>query len=140
MTPAASRRSTRRFTAGAESPTRSPTSRKDRRASSRSRTTIRWSVLSISPLFRGRTQRITLERRRSATNHTMQRQRVERDPMSTRTAATGTATHAGTDRMPLLGMDHVELYVGSAAQASFFYRQAFGFREVAFRGLETGSR
>jgi 4-hydroxyphenylpyruvate dioxygenase len=37
-------------------------------------------------------------------------------------------------------MDHIELYVGNAAQAAFYFTRAFGFREVAYRGLETGSR
>jgi 4-hydroxyphenylpyruvate dioxygenase len=44
------------------------------------------------------------------------------------------------DFMPLNGVDHVELYVGNAAQAAYFYTHAFGFREVAYRGLETGDR
>lgn len=44
------------------------------------------------------------------------------------------------DPMPLLGIDHVELYVGNAAQAAFYYAGAFGFRTVAYAGLETGSR
>jgi 4-hydroxyphenylpyruvate dioxygenase len=44
------------------------------------------------------------------------------------------------DFMPLHGIDHVELYVGNAAQAAYFYAHAFGFREVAYAGLETGSR
>jgi 4-hydroxyphenylpyruvate dioxygenase len=42
--------------------------------------------------------------------------------------------------MPLHGIDHVELYVGNAAQAAHFYQSAFGFRPVAFAGLETGQR
>jgi len=42
--------------------------------------------------------------------------------------------------MPLNGIDHVELYVGNAAQAAFFFEHAFGFRPVAFAGLETGRR
>src|SRR5687767_3829343 len=42
--------------------------------------------------------------------------------------------------MPLHGIDHVELYVGNATQAAHFYRWAFGFRPVAFAGLETGQR
>jgi 4-hydroxyphenylpyruvate dioxygenase len=42
--------------------------------------------------------------------------------------------------MPLHGIDHVELWVGNAAQASYYFRHAFGFREVAFSGLETGVR
>jgi 4-hydroxyphenylpyruvate dioxygenase len=44
------------------------------------------------------------------------------------------------DFMPLHGIDHVELYVGNAAQASYFYMRALGFREVAYAGLETGVR
>jgi 4-hydroxyphenylpyruvate dioxygenase len=42
--------------------------------------------------------------------------------------------------MPLNGIDHVELYVGNALQAAHYYRHAFGFREVAYSGLETGVR
>jgi 4-hydroxyphenylpyruvate dioxygenase len=42
--------------------------------------------------------------------------------------------------MPLHGIDHVELYVGNAAQAAYFYAHAFGFRPVAYAGLETGLR
>ncbi len=42
--------------------------------------------------------------------------------------------------MPLNGIDHVELYVGNARQAAYFYAHAFGFTEVAYKGLETGSR
>jgi 4-hydroxyphenylpyruvate dioxygenase len=45
-----------------------------------------------------------------------------------------------TDFMPLHGIDHVELWVGNAAQASYYFRHAFGFRETAFSGLETGLR
>jgi 4-hydroxyphenylpyruvate dioxygenase len=50
------------------------------------------------------------------------------------------APHPSTDFMPLLGIDHVELWVGNAAQASFYFRNAFGFRALAYRGLETGLR
>ncbi|MDQ2675921.1 MAG: 4-hydroxyphenylpyruvate dioxygenase [Actinomycetota bacterium] len=42
--------------------------------------------------------------------------------------------------MPLNGIDHVEMWVGNAAQAAYFYERAFGFRRVAFAGLETGVR
>jgi 4-hydroxyphenylpyruvate dioxygenase len=45
-----------------------------------------------------------------------------------------------TDFMPLHGIDHVELWVGNAAQASYYFRHAFGFRELAHSGLETGLR
>jgi 4-hydroxyphenylpyruvate dioxygenase len=44
------------------------------------------------------------------------------------------------DFMPLNGIDHLELYVGNAQQAAFYYCQAFGFREIAYAGLETGVR
>jgi 4-hydroxyphenylpyruvate dioxygenase len=42
--------------------------------------------------------------------------------------------------MPVHGIDHLEFYVGNAAQAAFFYTRAYGFTETAYRGLETGSR
>ena len=35
---------------------------------------------------------------------------------------------------------HVEMWVGDAFQAAFFYRNALGFRQIAFSGLETGVR
>jgi 4-hydroxyphenylpyruvate dioxygenase len=44
------------------------------------------------------------------------------------------------DPMPLLGIDHVEFYVGNAKQAAYYYAHAFGFRQVAYSGLETGVR
>src|SRR6185312_4717026 len=44
------------------------------------------------------------------------------------------------DVMPIHGIDHLELYVGNAAQAAYYYTHAFGFTETAYRGLETGSR
>jgi 4-hydroxyphenylpyruvate dioxygenase len=47
---------------------------------------------------------------------------------------------AGEDFMPLHGIDHVELWAGNAAQAAYFYREAFGFEQVAYAGLETGVR
>jgi 4-hydroxyphenylpyruvate dioxygenase len=45
-----------------------------------------------------------------------------------------------SDEMPLLGIDHVELYVGNASQASYFFEHALGFRHTAYAGLETGVR
>jgi 4-hydroxyphenylpyruvate dioxygenase len=42
--------------------------------------------------------------------------------------------------MPLHGIDHVEMYVGNASQAAYFYETAFGFRRIAYSGLETGVR
>src|SRR4051795_3720317 len=44
------------------------------------------------------------------------------------------------DPMPLNGIDHVEFWVGNAKQAAFYYTHAFGFKLVAYSGLETGVR
>jgi 4-hydroxyphenylpyruvate dioxygenase len=44
------------------------------------------------------------------------------------------------DFMPLDGWDHVELWVGNAKQAAFFYEHAFGFNRTAYAGPETGVR
>lgn len=38
----------------------------------------------------------------------------------------------------LLGIDHVEFWVGNAKQAAFYYQHAFGFQVVAYAGPETG--
>ncbi len=45
-----------------------------------------------------------------------------------------------TDFLPINGTDYVEFYVGNAKQCSHFYRSAFGFRLIAYRGPETGTR
>ncbi len=42
------------------------------------------------------------------------------------------------DFLPLLGTDYVEMYVGNAKQAAFYYMTAFGFQPYAYSGLETG--
>ncbi len=42
--------------------------------------------------------------------------------------------------MPLDGWDHVELWVGNAKQAAFWYEHALGFERVAYAGPETGVR
>src|SRR5438045_4937402 len=44
------------------------------------------------------------------------------------------------DFMPLDGWDHVELWVGNAKQAAYYYEGAFGFRRTAYAGPETGVR
>jgi 4-hydroxyphenylpyruvate dioxygenase len=44
------------------------------------------------------------------------------------------------DFLPLLGTDFVEFYVGNAKQAAHFYKTAFGFQSLAYKGLETGSK
>ncbi len=50
------------------------------------------------------------------------------------------ATQQREDVMPLLGIDHVEYYVGNARQAAFYYSVAFGFRVTAYAGPETKVR
>jgi 4-hydroxyphenylpyruvate dioxygenase len=45
-----------------------------------------------------------------------------------------------TDFMPLEGWDHVELWVGNAKQAAYFYEHALGFTRTAYAGPETGVR
>jgi 4-hydroxyphenylpyruvate dioxygenase len=59
--------------------------------------------------------------------------------MAPQTAPTAAPAPA-RDFMPLNGVDHVELFVGNAAQAAYFYEHAYGFRRVAYAGLETGVR
>src|ERR671929_1518063 len=47
---------------------------------------------------------------------------------------------SSTDFMPLRGWDHLELWVGNAKQAAYFYEHAFGFTRTAYAGPETGVR
>jgi 4-hydroxyphenylpyruvate dioxygenase len=44
------------------------------------------------------------------------------------------------DFMPLLGWDYVELWVGNAKQAAYFYEHGMGFTRTAYAGPETGVR
>ncbi|MGZ8455776.1 MAG: 4-hydroxyphenylpyruvate dioxygenase [Gemmatirosa sp.] len=53
------------------------------------------------------------------------------------TAPVGAEAH---DTFPINGTDYIEFYVGNAKQASHYYRAAFGFNLVAYRGPETGVR
>jgi 4-hydroxyphenylpyruvate dioxygenase len=46
----------------------------------------------------------------------------------------------GDDFMPLMGVDHVEFYVGNARQAAHYYTKAFGFSVTAYSGPETKVR
>jgi 4-hydroxyphenylpyruvate dioxygenase len=57
--------------------------------------------------------------------------------MGTETLATPAAT---TDTFPINGTDYIEFWVGNAKQASHYYRAAFGFQLVGYRGPETGAR
>jgi len=42
--------------------------------------------------------------------------------------------------LKLKSIHHVEFWVGNAKQAAYFYRNAFGFSEIAYAGLETNQR
>ena len=44
------------------------------------------------------------------------------------------------DFFPIINWDHVELWVGNARQAAYFYEHGFGFTPVAYAGPETGVR
>ncbi|HEX4933768.1 MAG TPA: 4-hydroxyphenylpyruvate dioxygenase [Gemmatimonadaceae bacterium] len=57
--------------------------------------------------------------------------------MATITAPIPETAH---DTFPINGTDYIEFFVGNAKQASLYYRSAFGFRLVAYRGPETGTR
>ncbi len=58
------------------------------------------------------------------------------------TVTQGVPTSAAVSQNPLKlkRVHHVEFWVGNAKQASFYYRKAFGFSQLAYRGLETGTR
>src|SRR4051812_5091212 len=81
--------------------------------------------------LRGPSKRAIMNRQPPAT---------EGGAMATQETSTRTDMRQVEDFMPLHGVDHVELYVGNAAQAAYYYARAFGFREVAYAGLETGVR
>jgi 4-hydroxyphenylpyruvate dioxygenase len=54
--------------------------------------------------------------------------------------STARVAEPATDTFPINGTDYVEFYVGNAKQASHYYRTAFGFQLVGYRGPETGTR
>ena len=51
-----------------------------------------------------------------------------------------TASAVTEDFLPLNGTDYVELYVSNSKQAAHFYKTAFGFQSLAYKGLETGEK
>jgi len=61
-------------------------------------------------------------------------------PTLTPDTTTQQAHNTAQDFMPINGTDYIELYVSNAKQAAHFYKAAFGFSSLAYRGLETGSR
>ncbi len=44
------------------------------------------------------------------------------------------------DTFPINGTDFIELYVGNAKQSAMYYQYCFGFKLVAYKGPETGSK
>jgi 4-hydroxyphenylpyruvate dioxygenase len=44
------------------------------------------------------------------------------------------------ENISIKGIHHIELFVGNAKQAAYYYRKAFGFSQTAYSGLETGNR
>jgi 4-hydroxyphenylpyruvate dioxygenase len=60
--------------------------------------------------------------------------------MATETTSRAAGQPQANDVMPIHGIDHLELFVGNAAQAAYYYTNAFGFTETAYKGLETGTR
>jgi 4-hydroxyphenylpyruvate dioxygenase len=57
-------------------------------------------------------------------------------PVALSSALPRTETEVGDFR----GYDHITWYVGNAKQAASFYITRMGFKHIAYRGLETGSR
>src|SRR5262249_18596826 len=60
--------------------------------------------------------------------------------MTTDPAVARAPEQAKADFMPLDGWDYVELWVGNAKQAAYFYEHALGFARTAYAGPETGVR
>src|SRR5215216_1565607 len=54
--------------------------------------------------------------------------------------ATLPTAETATDTFPINGTDYIEFWVGNARQAALYYRAAFGFQLVGYRGPETGTR
>ena len=54
--------------------------------------------------------------------------------------ATLPSTETVADTFPINGTDYIEFWVGNARQAAHYYRAAFGFELVGYRGPETGTR
>lgn len=50
------------------------------------------------------------------------------------------STNGASSLASYRGYDHVHWYVGNAKQAASYYMTRMGFKRVAYRGLETGSR
>ena len=51
-----------------------------------------------------------------------------------------TKTSEMEDFLPINGTDYIEMYIGNAYQAAYFYKTAFGFQSLAYSGLKTGNK
>ena len=54
--------------------------------------------------------------------------------------STSMAPNTITDAFPINGTDYIEFYVGNAKQSAIYYQAAFGYKLIAYKGPETGSR
>src|SRR5689334_8878954 len=60
----------------------------------------------------------------------------DKDDMNVSTTIQTTSTRGGSYQ----GYDNVHWFVGNAKQAASYYVTRMGFKRIAYRGLETGSR
>src|SRR5512138_3471923 len=44
------------------------------------------------------------------------------------------------DFLQIKSIDHLQFYVGNALQSMYYWWKAFGFKPVAYSGLQTGNR
>ncbi|WP_442604170.1 4-hydroxyphenylpyruvate dioxygenase [Paenibacillus sp. KN14-4R] len=50
------------------------------------------------------------------------------------------AAHSAQEVFPIQDIDYIEYYVGNAKQTMYYFVKTFGFRPIAYSGLETGNR
>lgn len=60
--------------------------------------------------------------------------------MNTTTAITESKTNFEKDPVQINGTDFIEMYVGNSRQAAYYFMTAFGFKPVAYTGLETNRK
>ena len=60
--------------------------------------------------------------------------------MATETKTESRPMSEEADFLQIKSVDHVHFYVGNAKHAMYYWWKAFGFKPVAYSGLETGNR
>ena len=60
--------------------------------------------------------------------------------MATETKTESRPITEEADFLQIKSVDHVHFYVGNAKHAMYYWWKAFGFKPVAYSGLETGNR